>query len=975
MRAHQQHQTMVQCDYLGDDKRVLCTPLQHYTSDNTAWLSYNLTKMPFHNNQVCGLVYLHDSFYNPVPLTSVQVEARVVNFTSRVEITQEFINKERNPIECVYFFPVEEEAAVVEFTAELEGRKIRTEVREKEEARQEYNQGVQNRQTAVLLEETKPDIFEVLVGHLSPGSGCRIVITYLTEIPVEEKRTKLTIPTTVAPRYTPGIDRSTQAGKIAAIQHDFNSPVQMKFQLEVLMQTEITTIQSPSHLLTPSTRKRVMDYYQATVGLSGVTTDMDRDIIVYIESEEPNKPKVLIEKKEDGSSLAMLSFVPEFKLADHQVEAVFLVDCSGSMSGQSISLAKEALQVFLHSLPVNSFFNIIIFGSSYQVLYHESRHYDDKSLKDATESVALISANLGGTEIYQPLEMILQKPLMASHARQVFVLTDGQVSNSSACIDLVKRNNSNNRVFTLGVGSSADRHLVKGMARAGMGTSAFTTLGEPIAPKIINQLKNACQPCISDVSVKWGKNSIAEGAGEVSVEIVETKKTLFGCGKPRKENETQFLIHSQVPSRIPTIYDGSRLIAYKLLDETMDINDEITVKAKTTEGDLEAKLAICKDSFIHGDSLHQLFARKLIQEVEEKLLQEYPVEGKKLITEIGLKYKVASKYTSFVGVDEKQRNSGNFMVTRQIKNQIPQNMMPGFDFRSSSQLFGAAQAKPASFQGFGCSALAHLSSPQSISSLSVFGAAPMKSTFEGAPSSSSTNTSNGSSGGIFSSLFGSSSSGTSINSSRGSFSSFLENPGKTSLCSFGTPVDPATDSGPDPSTSKVSKLAMFQAANGSFSLNPDLASTLGISEQKIQEAAKEISSDPTFLTIWVTIVVLMFFTEKFTSQKDTWELVVKKAQKWLKNCVAAGSISALEQKARGFIVPTRKCPEGHNLSLVAQRDSSAWHCDSKQRCVGGCNTDGEHSDQTVWRCSQDWRVVSGGTCDFDLCDACVQQNV
>jgi hypothetical protein len=137
-------------------------------------------------------------------------------------------------------------------------------------------------------------------------------------------------------------------------------------------------------------------------------------------------------------------------------------------------------------LPVNSFFNIALFGSSFHFLFTQSRKYDDDSLKDAKDYAACISANLGGTEIYLPLQSIFQKPLMAGHARQVFVLTDGQVSNSSACIELVRKNSSNNRVFTLGIGSSADRHLVKGMARAGMGTSTFTTQGEPLTAKVIN---------------------------------------------------------------------------------------------------------------------------------------------------------------------------------------------------------------------------------------------------------------------------------------------------------------------------------------------------------------------------------------------------------------------------------------------------------------------------------------------------------
>ena len=193
-------------------------------------------------------------------------------------------------------------------------------------------------------------------------------------------------------------------------------------------------------------------------------------------------------------------------------------------------------------------------------------------------------------------------------------------------------------------------------------------------------MKNALQPCISDVSVKWGKTNPTEGGGEAAEEIVETKKTLLGYGKPKKQSKSKFSINSQVPSKIPAIYDGSRLIAYKLLDESIDVNDEITVKAKTTEGDLEVTVKVCKENFIYGNSLHQLFARKLIQEVEERHLQENKEESKRLITEVGLRYKVASKYTSFVGVDEKQEGlfskqgyGGHFMITMHIKNQMPQN--------------------------------------------------------------------------------------------------------------------------------------------------------------------------------------------------------------------------------------------------------------------------------------------------------------
>ena len=224
--------------------------------------------MPFHKNEMCGLVYLCEGlnnlrFYSPIPLVSVQVDAKVVNFTAQVEVTQEFVNREQNPIECVYFFPVEEEAAVVDFTAELEVRKIKTRIKEKEAAREEYNQAVLNTQTAFLLEETKPDIFEIKVGYLSPGAGCKIKMTYLSELPVEEGKTKLTIPTTVTPRCIPMPDGSPEAIQIGSIPHDFSSPVQMKLSVEILMKTQIVSIQSPSHVLAAPSRKKIGEYFEA----------------------------------------------------------------------------------------------------------------------------------------------------------------------------------------------------------------------------------------------------------------------------------------------------------------------------------------------------------------------------------------------------------------------------------------------------------------------------------------------------------------------------------------------------------------------------------------------------------------------------------------------------------------------------------------------------------------------------------------
>ena len=308
---------------------------------------------------------------------------KVVNFTAEVKVSQKFVNCEENPIECVYFFPVEEEAAVTDFTAQLEGRTIKTVIKEKHEARDDYRSAMENHQTAVLLEETKPDIFEIRVGQLAPGAECLVSLTYLMELPVEERKTKLTIPTTVAPRYVPARDDSAESKKIASIQHDFNSPVKMSLNLEVVMTTEILSITSPSHQIQVTDRMKNQGYHVHTVKLETTTAALDRDLVVFVDSEEPCQPKVMIEKNEENSYVAMLTLVPDFKLRDQPIEAVFLVDCSGSMAGQSMNLAREALLVFLHSIPVNSFFNVILFGSRFESVFPSSQSYDDDNLRCA----------------------------------------------------------------------------------------------------------------------------------------------------------------------------------------------------------------------------------------------------------------------------------------------------------------------------------------------------------------------------------------------------------------------------------------------------------------------------------------------------------------------------------------------------------------------------------------------------------------
>ncbi len=143
----------------------------------------------------------------------------------------------------------------------------------------------------------------------------------------------------------------------------------------------------------------------------------------------------------------MVSFFPEFKGNMKQVpcEFIFVVDRSGSMSGKYIKEAAETLMLFLKSLPEACSFNIVGFGSRFEKLFPESVPYNQSNLDKAITHTEELKADLGGTRLYSPLEYIFSQPLKTHLTRQVFILTDGSVSNTAQVIELVRKNASKAR--------------------------------------------------------------------------------------------------------------------------------------------------------------------------------------------------------------------------------------------------------------------------------------------------------------------------------------------------------------------------------------------------------------------------------------------------------------------------------------------------------------------------------------------------
>jgi Vault protein inter-alpha-trypsin domain/von Willebrand factor type A domain len=578
-----------------------------------------------------GLLTVEKSEKAPaaIPLEGVRIEAEVRDFCARVTVDQRYRNTEHQPLEAVYVFPLDEGAAVCGFEAMIDGAHVVGRVKEREQAFAEYDDALAAGHGAYLLDQERPDIFTASIGNLPPGKEVLVRIRYVAELPRDGDDIRFTLPTTVSPRYAPAEDQRGVGRTPAEALNPpvaFSVPYGLELEVKLDMACRMSALESPSHPVSVETEA---EGRRARVRLGERLAALDRDFVLKVRLAEPGKPRTSVETDASGRTAALLAFEPRFAAGETPGEYVFLVDRSGSMGGPSIAEARNALQLCLRGLRGGSFFNIVSFGSRFEAVFGESRPYDEDSLAEATRAVAAIDADFGGTEIHSALEWILTRPLRPGLARQLFVLTDGQVTNTEAVIALVRKHSEETRLFAFGIGAGASAHLVRGIARAGEGEAEFIAPGERTEDKVTRQLKRAFAPALTDVEVDWGGLRV-----------------------------------TQAPHRLPPVFAGGRLLVYGFLEDAKPA--EVTLRGTGPDGPVSFPLRLDPAEAPSGTLLATLAARTAIRDLEEGRstlhdrrgsLQERDGKAKdRVIQEIvrlGVTYGLVSRHTSYVAVEER----------------------------------------------------------------------------------------------------------------------------------------------------------------------------------------------------------------------------------------------------------------------------------------------------------------------------------
>lgn len=570
-------------------------------------------------------LFFKDRTQAAVPLTGVSIDAEIHSFYAKVVVAQRYVNRETNPIEAVYVFPLDEGAAICGFEAVVDGTLVVGEIHEREKAFEIYDDAMQAGHGAFLLDEERADVFQASIGNLPPGKEVLVRLTYVTELAVDAGRVRFTIPTTVSPRYAPTEDR----GGVGRPDADaLNPPVEwtvpygLNLTVHLFMPGAVSVVESPSHPISLRLNGR-----EATVTLGQKDASLDRDVVLSIEASGLDAPHALVERADDGAEAIAVAFAPALPSTTVPAEVIFVVDRSGSMEGTSIDEVRNALQLCLRSLTPGCRFNIVGFGSTFGSLFPESRPYDQAALDEATRHVAALGADLGGTEILAPLSFVLASEPIERLARQVVVLTDGQVTNTDAVLRLASTHAATARIFTFGIGAGASHHLVRGLARAGRGTAEFIYPGERIEPKVLRQFARLLSPALTDVSLDW------DGAAV-----------------------------TQTPSGIPPVFAGGRMLVYGFVKNGRPSTLRLT--ARTADGAVTFDVPVPDGPAASGTTVSTLAARARIRELEEgsdwlsgRGSQQRERKGgtaRREIIALSRRYGLMSRETSFVAVERRE---------------------------------------------------------------------------------------------------------------------------------------------------------------------------------------------------------------------------------------------------------------------------------------------------------------------------------
>lgn len=575
------------------------------------------------------------------PQVSTRVALKVTGPIVRALVTQKFHNPTTEWLEGVYAFPLPEDAAVDHLTLRVGERVIVGEIREKQQAKREYEQAKASGKRASLLEQTRPNLFSSRLANIAPNETVQVEIEYQNTVKLVGGKYTLRFPLVVAQRYMPPVTLVEEADAgcggdemldniihtaLGEDEHDEHrsprvpaqtatgprNPVTIAVDLEPGV--ELAELASPSH----EVHVQRFEKGRSFVSLLNKEVPADRDFELTWAPRLTTLPQPsAFTEAVNGETFAVVTLTPpDVKLAPSarlNRDAIFIIDTSGSMQGASIVQAKAALTLALERLQPSDRFNVIEFNSITRTLFPSTVPVTRENIAHAKAWVDKLSAN-GGTEMLPALVSALGQATSPSpaHVRQILFLTDGAVANEDEVIRLVDTHAGESRLFTVGIGSAPNGYFLRKAAELGRGSATFIARIDEVATKMSTLFEKLETPVLSELSIDAGPD----------VEVW--------------------------PKRLPDLYAGEPLT---LTLRGKRLPPSIALAGKNGVAPWRSVVPVGAPQAESG--VATLWARAKIESLTDAERFTKDPEGiRKAIVDVALAHHLVSKYTSLIAVEK-----------------------------------------------------------------------------------------------------------------------------------------------------------------------------------------------------------------------------------------------------------------------------------------------------------------------------------
>ena len=561
-----------------------------------------------------------DSGVERLPLKRTSARVRLNGYIASVEITQVYRNQGNQPINATYIFPGSTQAAVNGMTMTIGERRIVAKIKEKQVAKQEFETARQQGKSASLLSQKRPNVFSMEVANIMPGDEVEVALTYSEIITAEDGVYEFVYPAVVGPRY--GGDAAKTSAETRWIHSPYfpeNRTDPSVFEIEVDMRSPlpVNALNSPSHDIDAQWR----DQQSVAITLADKTDAGNRDFILRYRLQDEQILAGLTRFVSGDENYFLLVSEPPTRVLPQQVpnrDYFFVIDVSGSMNGFPLDTAKQLMTNLLKNLKTEDRFNVLLFAGDSKVLSSHPLPATPANISRAT-TMLLNQNGGGGTELYPALQQVLSMSSDTDTSRNIVLITDGYISAEDRVFRLIDANLKRNNLFAFGIGSSVNRYLIEGVARAGRAeTFIVTDPGE--ANRQAQRFNDyIAAPVLTHIRLE------AEG-----VELYDME-----------------------PAQIPDLLAQRPVMVLGKYRNATD-SARLTLKGINGLGDQQWSFSL-RDADTADANLPQLWARKRLERLyvipreDEKAQQEN-------ILKLGLQYSLLTSQTSFVAVDETIRN-------------------------------------------------------------------------------------------------------------------------------------------------------------------------------------------------------------------------------------------------------------------------------------------------------------------------------